>query len=261
MTIKDFSNDLQIILKRIESETSPADREWEKCSILKESGDYLDFIATVTNQNRDAIRSAISDFQNDPHFKSVFQERLAAFEKDDTIAHGDIRFHSVTLYTFVRLLRPRLIVETGVASGKSSTMILLALHHNGDGRMVSIDLPNAEGHTLPDGALTHTGTKRPGWLVPDYLAERWTLLLGDSRELLPQAVSDIAKIDMFFHDSLHTNEHVAFEISTVLPRLARPALVVVDDADMVQQALMDFCGRNALTGAQYKNLFGVRLTS
>lgn len=259
MTITDFSADLKQILKRIDTQTSPSDREWEKCAILKDSGGYLDFIAAITGKPHDAIRAAITDFENDKEFKTIFQAKLADFEKDTSIAHGDIRFHSVTLYTLVRLLKPRSIVETGVASGKSSTMILLALHHNGGGDMLSIDLPNAAGDTLSDGALTHTGTNRPGWLVPEYLAKRWTLRLGDSRNLLPKAVVDAHPIDMFFHDSLHTNEHVAFELNTVRPHLSPKALVVVDDADMVQDALKAFCAGAHLGGAQYKNLFGARI--
>ena len=259
MTIKDFSSDLQSVYDRIDAETSPSEREWEKCNILKESDGYLDFISNVTGASHDEVRMAISDFQNDTEFKDIFQKKLAAFEEDESIAHGDIRFHSVTLYTFVRLSKPSVIVETGVASGKSSTMILLALHHNGNGRMVSIDLPNAAGATLSDGALTHTGSEQPGWLVPDYLAERWTLLLGDSRELLPKALKDIDTVDMFFHDSLHTDEHVAFELNTVSPSLARPSLIAVDDADMVQSTLLSFCDSNDIDGAQYKNLFGVRV--
>lgn len=260
MAIKDFSNDLKAVLHRIDTETSPEEREWEKCEILKEAGDFIDFISTVTSASHDEVRATISDFQKDGHFKSIFQKKLAAFEEDSSIVHGDIRFHSITLYTFVRLTKPRVIVETGVASGKSSAMILLALHHNENGRMVSIDLPNVVGDTLSDGALTHTGANKPGWLVPDYLTDRWTLLLGDSRQLLPEALKDIDSVDMFFHDSLHTDEHVSFELNTVSPKLARPALVVVDDADMLSTSLGEFCNQNGIDGAQYKNLFGARLS-
>jgi hypothetical protein len=42
----------------------------------------------------------------------------------------------------VRSLKPRVIVETGVASGLSSAHILRALAANGTGTLHSIDLPN-----------------------------------------------------------------------------------------------------------------------
>jgi hypothetical protein len=56
------------------------------------------------------------------------------------------------LYVAVRTLQPRVVVETGVASGWSSAHILRALEANGAGVLHSIDLPNVqEGSVLPAG--------------------------------------------------------------------------------------------------------------
>src|SRR5665213_1629896 len=52
---------------------------------------------------------------------------------------------AVFLYLLVRLRRPSLVVETGVANGISSTSILLALAKNGHGRLVSIDVDENVG--------------------------------------------------------------------------------------------------------------------
>jgi hypothetical protein len=82
------------------------------------------------------------------------------------------------------------MIETGVASGKSTAMILLAMHHNRQGKLISIDLPNQSQKVLPDGVKTHTGNRQTGWLVPKYLRKRWQLHLGDSRELLPKLVKN-----------------------------------------------------------------------
>jgi hypothetical protein len=45
------------------------------------------------------------------------------------------------LYVIARLLRPRVIIESGVSSGISSAHILAALRKNGRGKLHSIDLP------------------------------------------------------------------------------------------------------------------------
>jgi hypothetical protein len=51
-----------------------------------------------------------------------------------------------TIWCLVRHLRPRKIVETGVAHGVTSRFILEALKRNGDGHLWSIDLPPLERH-------------------------------------------------------------------------------------------------------------------
>src|SRR6185503_16129417 len=77
------------------------------------------------------------------------------------------------LYALVRAAKPRLVVETGVASGLSSAHILRALDRNGIGTLHSIDLPNVQaGSILPEGRTS-------GWIVPESLRARWKLQLGD----------------------------------------------------------------------------------
>jgi len=45
------------------------------------------------------------------------------------------------IYTLIRCLKPRIVIETGVANGASSTFILSALEKNNLGKLYSIDLP------------------------------------------------------------------------------------------------------------------------
>ena len=84
----------------------------------------------------------------------------------------------------------------------------------------SIDLYDAS--PLPPG-------KEPGWAIPDDLLARWELRLGDAREVLPALLVETGEIDLFFHDSLHTREHMLFEFETAWPALARGGLLASDD--------------------------------
>jgi predicted O-methyltransferase YrrM len=145
------------------------------------------------------------------------------------------------LYALVRLLRPKMIVETGTASGFSTAYMLAALHRNDVGRLISIDLPFTLDDTgglrsLVDGTSidVHDSSpvpqgREPGWAVPDEFRGRWELRLGDARELLPAALAEVDEIELFFHDSLHTREHMLFEFEVAWPRLARKGVLVADD--------------------------------
>ena len=121
----------------------------------------------------DEILSYFFDYQNDMYFHEKFKSKLSELDLIDDGNTGDVRFNSLLLYTAVRILKPKIFVETGVANGKSSAIILLALSHNKFGNLISFDLPNKKGNILDDGSKTHTYEKEVGWLVPDYLKDNW----------------------------------------------------------------------------------------
>jgi predicted O-methyltransferase YrrM len=141
----------------------------------------------------------------------------------------------------VRALRPATVIETGTANGISTTYLLAALHRNAAGRLISIDLPFEVGtgaEYRPVVAGTTIGQwdasplppgKAPGWAVPDDLRGRWELRLGDARELLPAALAEVGEIGLFFHDSLHTHEHMLFEFETVWPFIVEGGVLAADD--------------------------------
>lgn len=88
-----------------------------------------------------------------------------------------------------------MILETGVASGVSTAYLLLALRTNGRGAFNSIELGDTAN--LPPG-------RAPGWMVPEWLRDRWKMHFGDSRTLLAPLAQELAPLDIFIHDSLHT---------------------------------------------------------
>jgi predicted O-methyltransferase YrrM len=139
------------------------------------------------------------------------------------------------LYALVRATRPTLVVETGTANGSSTVYLLSALIANGHGELVSIDLPFVGPERAPVVAGSSIGEydaspippgREAGWMVPDSLRTRWSLRLGDAAELLTAITGPV---DVFFHDSLHTREHMLLEFETMWPRLARDGLLLADD--------------------------------
>jgi predicted O-methyltransferase YrrM len=159
------------------------------------------------------------------------------------------------LYMTVRMARPNIMVETGVFDGVSSAVILQAMRDNGCGELISVDLPATETiqgstNSMPDTTLPPNVS--PGWTVPDYLREHYHLILGDSRELLPEIWDQYPKIDIFFHDSLHTFEHMYFEYATAWPHLATGGLLLSDDI-FWSTAFHKFCKEK---GKVYVNVDG-----
>lgn len=151
----------------------------------------------------------------------------------------DAQGYRLMLYLLVRKYRPAVVVETGVAQGLSSAFILSAMLENGMGHLYSIDLParmagqNTESkQSDPMFKLSDGQTHAPyevGYIVPDYLRDRWTLILDDARQVLPSLLQKLKTIDVFYHDSLHTYEHMKFEFETAWPYLKQGGLLLSDD--------------------------------
>lgn len=158
------------------------------------------------------------------------------------------RARTLLLYATLRILRPDVVIETGCFTGWDSAIMLLALARNGSGRLHTIDLPgyaerDSEAHF--QASLSHGGLPpelAPGFLVPDELRDRWSLELGDARDLLPRLLRDIsAPVDVFFHDSEHSYGHMMWEYTSVVPHLSpRNGLLVSDDLSF-NTAFWDFC--------------------
>jgi Methyltransferase domain len=125
------------------------------------------------------------------------------------------------LWCLLRHRKPQKVVETGVAHGFTSRFILEALERNGDGQLFSIDLP----------PLERQWRSQVGVAVGDRLKNRWTYVQGSSRRKLSSLLSNLGEIDLFVHDSLHSERNVLFELETAWPRLRRGGSVVVDDVD------------------------------
>lgn len=157
--------------------------------------------------------------------------------------HGPLDFGAV-LYLIIRLLKPQIVVETGVANGESSAYILGAMETNKQGHLYSIDLPPKKGEFFDDKAsyLIPPG-KKVGWLVSKSLRHRWTLILKSAEEALPQLVQHLGMIDIFLHDSLHTYNHMMFEFSTVWPHLCTRGVLLSDDVSGHRNPFLDFADK------------------
>lgn len=125
------------------------------------------------------------------------------------------------IWCLVRHLQPTNVVETGVAHGVTSRIVLEALERNGAGHLWSIDLPS------PNPTLQ----KQVGMAVDGRIPHRWSYIKGSSRRHLPQLLSQLGHIDLFIHDSLHSERNVSFELNQAWAALRTGGVIVVDDVD------------------------------
>ena len=120
-------------------------------------------------------------------------------------------------------LRPEVVIETGVAHGVTSRIILEAMGRNDFGHLWSIDLPFPFDHRL------HAET---GLAVDDACRARWSYLEGSSRQRLPPLVTEVGHVDMFIHDSLHTARNTVFEMEQAAPAMQAGGIMLTDDIRM-----------------------------
>lgn len=163
----------------------------------------------------------------------VIDEWLGEWTEDVLGVGSDSRFPeswdiekktSQALYCITRWLRPSIALETGVARGASSVAILAAMRRNAKGQLFSIDL-----------------TSEVGGLIPSSLMNRWTLLILprlDMRRAFVRFLNDMPPIDLFFHDSDHSEQWMRHEFSSVIPRMAPDTLIGSDDVQ-THRAFLD----------------------
>lgn len=134
------------------------------------------------------------------------------------------------LYALTRILKPSVVIETGVAAGVSSTAFLTALSNNKFGKLYSIE------------AFRHppsTQRREAGWIVPKELRSRWSLLIGRSEEKLPSLIKEVGRIDIFLHDSNHTYNIMWFEFESAWRNLELDGVLLSHDAE-ANRSFLDF---------------------
>jgi predicted O-methyltransferase YrrM len=176
-------------------------------------------------------------------FTKTMYELLANYPN---LGHMDKRKNEV-LYAIVRLLKPNVVIETGVAAGISSAYILKALDLNKKGKLISIDIGKKEfnGIVLPSDMPV-------GWLVPKALRERWTLKIGSSKQLL-QPLLEKEEVDLFLHDSEHSYENMMFEFEAAWKRLSTGGILLSDNIDF-NKSFEVFCHSK---NARFIKLYGL----
>jgi predicted O-methyltransferase YrrM len=146
------------------------------------------------------------------------------------------------LFAAIRHTRPSMVLETGVADGLSTALMLRAMEANGVGELHSVDI-----------------SENVGMFVSD--PRRWHLHVVDTDH--PDACLHIVKqlptLDMFLHDGNHEYAYQSLEYRSSWPRLRHGGLLLSDDIDW-SYAFLDFIREHHLTSAMLmdnRKVFGL----
>ena len=204
---------------------------------------YTDYKTNV----RDVINSVFTNYefpkydlnQLHVHFaqfiKNLESKQMYSKYRPYPIEYSIENDSGLLLYLICKILKPKKVVETGVAYGLSSSYILQALHENNQGKLFSIDYafkPWESKHMI-------------GSMIPENLRYRWKLIYGTSSKKLKPLLNSIKPIDIFIHDSAHTYNNMNSEYQTAWNFLRKDGLLISDDVGS-NNAFYDFTNQKNL---------------
>jgi hypothetical protein len=168
----------------------------------------------------------------DDFFKKIDLEKYPSLKKPYPADYSINKNSRNFLYFICRILKPKIVVETGVAYGLSSLYILKALENNNSGKLYSVDSVFRPWHSK----------NMIGSIIPENLKTNWNLILGSSNKVLPNLFNNLTQVDIFIHDSLHTYKNMMFEFECALNNI-KNGMIISDDI-LGNDAFHDFSIKN-----------------
>ncbi len=171
-------------------------------------------IAIVTKKNHKEVLTYIHEVQND---QELIQHIQRETEKSDLkkFADKEVRFAKrLGWYAFIRIIKPTIVVETGIDKGLGSVLLCSALLKN-----------KAEGFS---GKYYGTDINpQAGYLLSGKYKEVGEILLGDSIESLKKLKEPI---ELFINDSDHSTDYEFQEYKTIQPLLNDKSIILGDNS-------------------------------
>lgn len=196
---------------------------------LRKSNETTNFTYELHPLNRRYLASTISKITNQPYTKIMgYMDELEwDSELEDHIfsTTASSEHHNVAdahpkygrrsgWYAFVRAMKPKIVVETGVDKGLGSCVITAALARNAQ-----------EGH--PGYYYGTDINPQAGYLLCGKYAQHGEILYGDSIESLRKLEK---AIDLFINDSDHSAVYEGEEYRTVSSKLTQNAIALGDNS-------------------------------
>ena len=178
-------------------------------------------IADVTGVEFSVVLNYIKELEEDTALRNHINDTTAkssyAFMADRQMYFG----RRAGWYALVRIVKPQVIIETGVDKGLGSCVLAAALRKNKEegskGRYYGTDIN-------PDA----------GYLLSGEYADFGKILYGDSitsLKLLDETV------DLFINDSDHSSDYEAEEYKVIASKLSDKAILLGDNSDSTDKLL------------------------
>ncbi len=176
-------------------------------------------VSVVTKKPLADLERYLSEVLDNSELKSHVAELTQASPQKDFADSGAEFGRRLGWYLFVRAIKPKVVVETGIDKGLGSLLLSYALLRNREegatGEYFGTDInPNA------------------GYLLRGKYAEIGKILYGDSIDSL-SALN--RKIDLFINDSEHSAEYEYAEYQIVKDKLSDFAVILGDNAHVTDK--------------------------
>jgi len=171
--------------------------------------------------SQDQLNGILNEFSGlEAELKQRYQTENLSFRRGYSLEKEG----SIFIYAATRLLKPKTILETGVANGQSTFFLLNAAAANGEGEVFSIET-----------------SEKVGSLLSTVDKARWHLevLREPLRKSLKDTLASLPKFDFYLHDSDHRYPWQRFEYEEVFPRMSPGSIFASDDVDK-SYAFVDF---------------------
>jgi predicted O-methyltransferase YrrM len=204
-----YTKTLAIIDKWVWRDTETSNFYYKLTSFNR---DHLaQLISSITDESYEKIVHYFDELENDRDLRDHLESALKGthYGRDIEIDYG----RRLGWYTFVRVLKPKIVVETGVDHGVGSCVLASALLRNA-----------AEGHKG-----NYYGTEiRPeaGQLFCGKYATTGKILYDDSITSLEK----LGEIDLFVNDSDHSGEYEYREYLAIASKLSDSAVILGDNS-------------------------------
>ena len=174
--------------------------------------DLASLISAITETPFKQVEALFDELENNENLRAHISNSWA---RDPMMSDAKLGFgRRLGWYAFIRILKPKIVVETGVHHGVGSCVITSAL------------IKNAE-----DGFIgQYFGTdidKNAGKLLIKPYSKFGKILYGDSIESLKQLTDSV---DIFINDSDHRGEYEKLEYETINTKLSKKALILGDNS-------------------------------
>jgi predicted O-methyltransferase YrrM len=177
--------------------------------------EYLAHILSVVGKTTPAIaKQYIDELSFDEELKGYIDLQIfnSAYK---SISDRQVRYAKrIGWYALARIMKPKIIVETGIDKGLGSVVLCHALMKNSadgyPGRFIGTDIN-------PDA----------GWMMKKPYSDYGEIRYGDSIETLLKMPETI---DLFINDSDHSASYEAREYEAITEKLSKTAIIIGDNA-------------------------------
>lgn len=186
-------------------------------------------ISNITNKDYRQIADYISEIESD-HDLLNHVKQSTRNSRDSYMADEDAKFAKrMGWYAFVRAMKPKVVVETGVDKGLGSCVITAAIKKNKE-----------EGF---DGYYYGTDINpKAGYLLSGEYSKYGEILYGDSIESLKKLDKTV---DIFINDSDHSAAYEALEYETIKDKLTKDSIILGDNSHVTDK-LLNFSNANGM---------------